>query len=336
MTAPSLRCPVCADELSLRAQQSCPTCETPVHADCREYIGGCARFACPEAATPRGRVLEFVTVCLDQQLLSSRALTRCLAAWIAICTVVGLYGLKYYPTGGNLGFSLPSFALLQLLGAYSLHLQDPQFIICRLGFAIPVVAWIWASGRLGRLKEVRSRLQSITSTSSGQLALLQTFAPNAKRSGLGAVVGPTAQVVGVCAIAAGLYMALTWMMGWGARSLPASKVTSGPHVHITTTYSVSGEATLGYVLMFVLLGVALMSLGRSVKERWRLHGRSLRLANLWREELEIAKATAHFDTELKSGKQAGTGQVTRPSLQSENPADIKRQNALLQDSDDHQ
>lgn len=281
-------------------------------------------------------MLEFVTVCLDQQLLSSRALTRCLAAWIAICTVVGLYGFKFYPAGGNLGFSLPGFALLQLLGAHSLHLQDPNYIISRLCFVVPVVAWIWANGRLGRLKDVRSRLQSITSTSSGQLALLQTFAPNARRSGLGAVVGPTAQVVGAGTIAVGLYMGLAWMMGWDAKNVPASKVVSEHGVHITTSYYVSGEATLGYVLMFVLLGVALMSLGRSVKERWRLHGRSLRLANLWREELEIAKATAHFDTELKSGKHAGAGQVTRPSLQSENPADIKRQNALLQDSDDHQ
>lgn len=338
MKSPSLRCPVCSDELSLRTQQSCPTCETPIHSDCREYIGGCARFACPEAATPRGRVLEFVTVCLDQQLLSARALTMCLAAWAAICTFAGLYCIVYYPYGGTNGFGYPTLALLHLLCAHRLHEINPLalFIVSRLGFLIPTVAWVWASSRQGRLKDVRSRLGQISSTPDGQLALLQTFAPNAKRSGLGAVVGPIAKFVGVSAMLVALYLAVSHVTGWNTRNLPKPTVVSTQYPHMSTTYSVSGESVFGLVMGFTLLGAALISLGRSTTARWHLQGRSLRLASLWREELEVAQATALFDTELKSGKPMRDGDATRPTLrQSENPADIKRHHASMEDPESH-
>ncbi len=38
-------CPVCATELS-GAQRRCADCRTPHHAECWDYLGGCAMFAC--------------------------------------------------------------------------------------------------------------------------------------------------------------------------------------------------------------------------------------------------------------------------------------------------
>jgi hypothetical protein len=55
----SNRCPVCRDPLA-EPIQSCPTCETPLHLECAQYIGGCARFACAEAATARKRLGELL------------------------------------------------------------------------------------------------------------------------------------------------------------------------------------------------------------------------------------------------------------------------------------
>lgn len=54
------RCPVCAQLLGIKPTRTCAVCETPVHAECADYIGGCARFACPEAATVRKRAVDYL------------------------------------------------------------------------------------------------------------------------------------------------------------------------------------------------------------------------------------------------------------------------------------
>ncbi|MBI4860547.1 MAG: hypothetical protein HY815_09835 [Candidatus Riflebacteria bacterium] len=54
------RCPVCHDALASRSTRTCPACETAIHEDCGDYIGGCARFACELAATPRTRIVELL------------------------------------------------------------------------------------------------------------------------------------------------------------------------------------------------------------------------------------------------------------------------------------
>lgn len=44
------RCMVCATRVEEgQALHLCPTCDTALHADCHTYLGGCARFGCPEA-----------------------------------------------------------------------------------------------------------------------------------------------------------------------------------------------------------------------------------------------------------------------------------------------
>jgi len=53
-------CLVCRLPLAGRPVTTCPSCETVLHSDCAQYLGGCARFACVEAATPRGRVVKFL------------------------------------------------------------------------------------------------------------------------------------------------------------------------------------------------------------------------------------------------------------------------------------
>lgn len=54
------RCPVCAEALADKPLRRCATCETAAHEACAEFLGGCARYACAEAATPRGRVQRYV------------------------------------------------------------------------------------------------------------------------------------------------------------------------------------------------------------------------------------------------------------------------------------
>lgn len=44
------RCLVCATGIEDgQARHLCPICETSLHVDCHVYLGGCARFGCPEA-----------------------------------------------------------------------------------------------------------------------------------------------------------------------------------------------------------------------------------------------------------------------------------------------
>lgn len=47
-------CPVCATSMDAGALRTCPRCETPHHADCYEFAGGCAIFGCapPDPAAP--------------------------------------------------------------------------------------------------------------------------------------------------------------------------------------------------------------------------------------------------------------------------------------------
>ena len=44
------RCLVCATGIEKgQVQRACATCDTALHAECYEYLGGCARFGCAEA-----------------------------------------------------------------------------------------------------------------------------------------------------------------------------------------------------------------------------------------------------------------------------------------------
>src|SRR5687768_17520901 len=54
------RCPVCVSPFGAAALYTCSVCETRLHTECAEYLGGCARFACTEAATPRKRLTQYL------------------------------------------------------------------------------------------------------------------------------------------------------------------------------------------------------------------------------------------------------------------------------------
>jgi len=67
-------CPVCSEKLSIRPIRICPLCETAVHEECGDYIGGCARFACEEAATPKKRLVEYLELKLQQKVTGAGGL----------------------------------------------------------------------------------------------------------------------------------------------------------------------------------------------------------------------------------------------------------------------
>lgn len=46
---PAVRCSVCNDALDSRPVTACATCDTPIHAECRQYIGSCVRYGCAES-----------------------------------------------------------------------------------------------------------------------------------------------------------------------------------------------------------------------------------------------------------------------------------------------
>jgi hypothetical protein len=57
--AVSVPCPFCRCELEPAQAIICTECETPLHRECHAELGGCARFACVEAATPRRRLQKW-------------------------------------------------------------------------------------------------------------------------------------------------------------------------------------------------------------------------------------------------------------------------------------
>lgn len=68
MTPEILRCPVCSESLDRRPVRTCTVCETPFHRECGDYIGGCPRFACEEAANPRRRVAELLGLLVTERI----------------------------------------------------------------------------------------------------------------------------------------------------------------------------------------------------------------------------------------------------------------------------
>lgn len=81
-TVTVLRCPVCSEPLDQRPLWTSRTCETPQHQECAQYIGGCSRFACPEAATPRRRVAEVLRLITSDEVIEHFG--RC-ASFLFLC-----------------------------------------------------------------------------------------------------------------------------------------------------------------------------------------------------------------------------------------------------------
>jgi hypothetical protein len=122
------RCPVCGEALGDLPLHRCASCETAVHAACAEFLGGCARYACVEAATTRGRVQRY----LAERLMSEARTCGVIAAWClplswvlphqhvaALFLILGLYALGLAVHGARLRNAAPTPArLVRLLKQY--------------------------------------------------------------------------------------------------------------------------------------------------------------------------------------------------------------------------
>lgn len=53
-------CPLCRGTPDPRESWSCAVCETVLCLACKEFAGGCVRFACSAAATPETRLTEYL------------------------------------------------------------------------------------------------------------------------------------------------------------------------------------------------------------------------------------------------------------------------------------
>lgn len=134
-----LTCPVCGGDLSRGEVSPCAACETPMHSDCREFIGGCARFACEDAASPRGRLMQYLEAQLESGIQVWRSRLRILmfdrilpVVVLSVCTA------SFFHT-------MPVIALV--------------FSLMVLGFSVPpVIDLLWHLGAGHKLFEDRARL----------------------------------------------------------------------------------------------------------------------------------------------------------------------------------
>jgi hypothetical protein len=112
------RCPLCRDPLDATPIVTCDVCETALHAACREYLGGCARFACTAAATPRGRLVEYLAANLELRLMNYGALAAIIFGMFAahqagyLRTRNSVYAWMMHPLAQPLWLAFFAFQLI--------------------------------------------------------------------------------------------------------------------------------------------------------------------------------------------------------------------------------
>lgn len=103
---PRPRCPVCGSDVDVPAW-SCSRCETPHHADCAEYFGGCAIFACRDSHLPSNvEVASWPESlrCLSEIASIQKWKVRALAGLFGfsgltlLCFVLPWWVLAYFPS----------------------------------------------------------------------------------------------------------------------------------------------------------------------------------------------------------------------------------------------
>lgn len=102
---PRPRCPVCGSDVEQGAWL-CGRCETPHHADCADYFGGCAIFACRDSHLPSSvevaswpESLQYLSEISSIQKWKVRALAGLLtfSGLTFLCFVLPWWVLAYFP-----------------------------------------------------------------------------------------------------------------------------------------------------------------------------------------------------------------------------------------------
>jgi hypothetical protein len=79
-------CLVCRKPLSELPTVTCQSCETAIHTECHEYLGGCGRFACVEAASPRMRVVKYLDSRIREwSIRRVGGLAYMVTGWLRVC-----------------------------------------------------------------------------------------------------------------------------------------------------------------------------------------------------------------------------------------------------------
>jgi hypothetical protein len=131
---PAGRCPVCGQALAPEPWR-CSVCETPHHADCAEYFGGCAIFGCRDGRLPDR--LEVATWPTATQNLQHFLLIRRMQ-WASLFGFGVSWGLGMFVVNGIAGVlqystvSGPVFKMCLSLDCLGLFGFGPAFIIASL------------------------------------------------------------------------------------------------------------------------------------------------------------------------------------------------------------
>lgn len=163
-------CPVCGDVLA-ETPRCCPRCDTPHHAECWDYLPGCAVFGCADASPPailewpwahvvlaaRARLTSVVAHSMQAGILSFGAATALseasrgpLIPFILLCLVV---------FGASLGLRIgveaiywlsPARQSLQTALKQGGDRQLQRALERRVGALVPIASWklAWGMGMM--------------------------------------------------------------------------------------------------------------------------------------------------------------------------------------------
>lgn len=287
----SLKCPMCMGELDAEPHRTCPDCETPIHVACGDEIAGCPRYACPRAASTRGRILEYARMRVTQELSVARAVMRTFGIWCGLCVLVGVGTMVYLGmhagelrdplTAINFGgfLALPQGAAWVI--GITRTISVPATLLGLFGFALPLGAFSLARDKAHRLAALHAFVSAPALTDRAQIVLLRHYTP--RRAGGPQLSVPIARAGRVVALLAGLTAVYLFI-----------------HAATTDRPGLFRTIPLVYGIVFALVALGLRHVSRSLEEDRSSTKSARRLLELWRPELEdILKATdAAASTEI--------------------------------------
>lgn len=268
---------MCMGELDAEPHHTCPDCETPIHVACGDEIAGCARYACPRAASTRGRILEYARLRVNQELSVARAVMRSFGVWCGICALVGTGSLAYLAAhvselrdplsainfGGFLSVPATAAWIIGITRLWTI----PQPILGFVGFALPIGAFSLARDKTHRLTALQACVSAPTLSDRARILLLRHDAPG--RSAAPQLSGPIARAAHVSAVLAGL--AALFQLGRAATT-----PLRGPYPTMFILYAV----------IFAVVALGLRYVARSLEQDLLSTRTARRLLELWRPEFE--------------------------------------------------